>query len=208
MITGILKEIKVAENRVSMTPAGVEAMVSRGHTLLVEKNAGIGSGFEDKQLRTRPADTTDFRPGGILAGKVTGWQLMVLLGLYTFGTGKVEDAEIARRLRELHVYCEIHPFQAVTPDFLTDFSPKAVIFSGGPASVMDEGSPRPPEMVFDLWVPILGICYGQQVMMQMLGGYNQWVVVLAIVLNVLVLVGVFMAIAAGMNADTAGYQGY
>jgi alanine dehydrogenase len=47
MITGILKEIKVAENRVSMTPAGVEAMVSRGHTLLVEKNAGIGSGFED-----------------------------------------------------------------------------------------------------------------------------------------------------------------
>ena len=47
MITGILKEIKVAENRVSMTPAGVEAMVSRGHTLLVEKNAGIGSGFEN-----------------------------------------------------------------------------------------------------------------------------------------------------------------
>ncbi|MEL6690932.1 MAG: GMP synthase (glutamine-hydrolyzing), partial [Pseudomonadota bacterium] len=77
---------------------------------------------------------------------------------------------IARRLRELSVYCEIHPFQNVTADFLAKFAPKAVIFSGGPASVIDEGSPRPPEAVFDLGVPILGICYGQQVMMQMLGG--------------------------------------
>ncbi|MBV7409824.1 glutamine-hydrolyzing GMP synthase [Maritimibacter sp. DP1N21-5] len=77
---------------------------------------------------------------------------------------------IARRLRELNVYCEIHPFQNVTEDFLTDFAPKAVIFSGGPASVIDEGSPRPPAGVFDLGVPILGICYGQQVMMEMLGG--------------------------------------
>ena len=77
---------------------------------------------------------------------------------------------IARRLRELNVYCEIHPFQNVTDAFLKAFSPKAVIFSGGPASVTHEGSPRPPESVFDLDVPILGICYGQQVMMQMLGG--------------------------------------
>ena len=77
---------------------------------------------------------------------------------------------IARRLRELSVYCEIHPFQKVTEDFLKEFAPKAVIFSGGPASVIDEGSPRPPASVFDLGVPILGICYGQQVMMQTLGG--------------------------------------
>ena len=77
---------------------------------------------------------------------------------------------IARRLRELGVYCEIHPFQSVDAAFLSDFAPKAVIFSGGPASVIDDGSPRPPQEVFDLGVPILGICYGQQVMMQMLGG--------------------------------------
>ena len=77
---------------------------------------------------------------------------------------------IARRLRELGVYCEIHPFQNVDATFLREFAPKAVIFSGGPASVIDEGSPRPPEEVFELGVPILGICYGQQVMMQMLGG--------------------------------------
>ena len=77
---------------------------------------------------------------------------------------------IARRLRELNVYCEIHPYQAVDGAFLTEFAPKAVILSGGPCSVIDDGSPRPPESVFTLGVPVLGICYGQQVMMQMLGG--------------------------------------
>ncbi len=77
---------------------------------------------------------------------------------------------IARRLRELNVYCEIHPFQNVSDAFVRDFAPKAVILSGGPASVIDAGSPRPPATVFDLGVPVLGICYGQQVMMQMLGG--------------------------------------
>ena len=77
---------------------------------------------------------------------------------------------IARRLREASVYCEIHPYQKVTAQFLAKFAPKAVIFSGGPASVIDAGSPRPPAEVFDLGVPVLGICYGQQVMMAMLGG--------------------------------------
>ena len=77
---------------------------------------------------------------------------------------------IARRLRELNVYCEIHPFQNVTDQFLDKFAPQAVIFSGGPASVIDDNSPRPPQSVFELGVPILGICYGQQVIMQMLGG--------------------------------------
>ncbi|UWR20856.1 glutamine-hydrolyzing GMP synthase [Sulfitobacter sp. S190] len=77
---------------------------------------------------------------------------------------------IARRLRELNVYCEIHPFNNVDDAFLASFAPKAVILSGGPASVIDEGSPRPPHKVFDLNVPVLGICYGQQVMMEVLGG--------------------------------------
>tara|TARA_R110000787_G_scaffold22471_5_gene65259 strand:- start:11 stop:1585 length:1575 start_codon:yes stop_codon:yes gene_type:complete len=77
---------------------------------------------------------------------------------------------IARRLRELNVFCEIHPFNTVTYAFLADFAPKAVIFSGGPSSVFADGAPMPPQSVFDLGVPILGICYGQQVMMQCLGG--------------------------------------
>jgi len=77
---------------------------------------------------------------------------------------------IARRLRELNVYCEIHPYQNVDDSFLSDFAPKAVILSGGPASVFDDGSPRPPNGLFDFGVPVLGICYGQQVMMHLLGG--------------------------------------
>ena len=77
---------------------------------------------------------------------------------------------IARRLRELNVYCEIHPFQKVTDAFLADFAPKAVILSGGPASVFAAGAPMPPLTLFDLGVPVLGICYGQQVMMHVLGG--------------------------------------
>ena len=77
---------------------------------------------------------------------------------------------IARRLRELNVYCEIHPYQNVTDAFLTELSPKAIIFSGGPDSVMRDGSPRPPQSAYTLGVPILGICYGQQVMMHDLGG--------------------------------------
>ncbi|WP_227268130.1 glutamine-hydrolyzing GMP synthase [Roseobacter weihaiensis] len=77
---------------------------------------------------------------------------------------------IARRLRELNVYCEIHPFHLVDDGFLAEFAPKAVIFSGGPSSVFAAGAPMPPRSVFDLGVPILGICYGQQVMMHCLGG--------------------------------------
>ncbi|GGL80123.1 GMP synthase [glutamine-hydrolyzing] [Wenxinia marina] len=77
---------------------------------------------------------------------------------------------IARRLRELNVYCEIHPFQNVTAAMLAEKAPKAVILSGGPDSVTRPGSPRPPREVFELGVPILGICYGQQVMMEELGG--------------------------------------
>ncbi|WP_299813238.1 glutamine-hydrolyzing GMP synthase [uncultured Roseibium sp.] len=77
---------------------------------------------------------------------------------------------IARRLRELNVYCEIHPYQNVTDAFLSEFAPKAVIFSGGPDTVTRKDAPRPPASVYDLGVPVLGICYGQQVMMQQLGG--------------------------------------
>jgi len=77
---------------------------------------------------------------------------------------------IARRLRELNVYCEIHPFHAVDAGFLDRFAPRAVILSGGPDSVTREGSPRAPQRLFEMGVPVLGICYGQQAMMVQLGG--------------------------------------
>ena len=77
---------------------------------------------------------------------------------------------IARRLRELNVYCEIHPFNNVDFTFLKEFNPKAVILSGGPSSVTKNGSPRAPKELFRMGIPLLGICYGQQVMMHQLGG--------------------------------------
>ncbi len=77
---------------------------------------------------------------------------------------------IARRLREAGVYCEIHPFNRVDKAMLDDFVPKAVILSGGPASVKAEASPRAPQDVFELGVPVLGICYGEQTICAQLGG--------------------------------------
>ena len=76
---------------------------------------------------------------------------------------------IARRLRESGVYCEIWPFNA-DPGRIRGFNPRAIILSGGPASVPDAGSPRAPMEVFDAGVPVLGICYGQMAMCAQLGG--------------------------------------
>ena len=76
---------------------------------------------------------------------------------------------IGRRVREAGVYCEIIPFQSAEQAFHR-MKPKAVIFSGGPASVLDQGSPRAPQVVFDSGLPILGICYGQQTLATQLGG--------------------------------------
>ncbi len=76
---------------------------------------------------------------------------------------------IARRLRETHVYCEIHPYD-VGDDFVRSFAPKGIVLSGGPNSVTDGDTPRAPEAVWSLGVPVLGICYGMQTMAAQLGG--------------------------------------
>lgn len=76
---------------------------------------------------------------------------------------------IARRVRELNVYCEIFS-PRVTRDEIARVNPVGVIFSGGPASVYDDGAPRAPEFIFELGVPILGICYGMQLLAYQLGG--------------------------------------
>ncbi len=77
---------------------------------------------------------------------------------------------IARRVREIGVYCEIHPFNKVTDASLKAFAPKGIILSGGPASVLDIDTPKADDAVFTLGVPVLGICYGQQTMVAQLGG--------------------------------------
>jgi GMP synthase (glutamine-hydrolysing) len=76
---------------------------------------------------------------------------------------------IARRVRELGVYCEILPWD-VTNEDVRKWKPRGIILSGGPESVTDQEPPRSPQAVFELGVPVLGICYGMQTMAQQLGG--------------------------------------
>src|SRR5947199_4282271 len=76
---------------------------------------------------------------------------------------------IARRVREEKVYCEIVPFQKAEEAFRA-MQPKAVILSGGPASVHEPGAPLAPMAIFEAGVPVLGICYGEQAMAAQLGG--------------------------------------
>ena len=76
---------------------------------------------------------------------------------------------IARRVREQQVYCELHPFD-VSDDFVRSFNPQGIILSGGPNSVYEATDWKAPQAVFELGVPVLGICYGMQTMAEQLGG--------------------------------------
>lgn len=76
---------------------------------------------------------------------------------------------IARRIRECNVYCEVHSYN-IGLDKLREMNPKGIIFTGGPNSVYAEGSPLCGKGVFDLEIPVLGICYGSQMMAHLLGG--------------------------------------
>jgi GMP synthase (glutamine-hydrolysing) len=80
---------------------------------------------------------------------------------------------IARRVRELSVYCEIHP-NDVSDAFVREFAPRGVILSGSHASTYEDVSLRAPAAVFELGVPVLGICYGMQTMAEQLGGKVEW----------------------------------
>ena len=76
---------------------------------------------------------------------------------------------IARRVREAHVYCEIHPFSLPLEE-VQKLNPKGIILSGGPFSVYDSRSPKSDPAILKLGIPILGICYGMQLMTEQLGG--------------------------------------
>lgn len=76
---------------------------------------------------------------------------------------------IGRRIREIGVYCEIHPWD-MDAAAITAFQPKGIVLSGGPETVTQTGTPRAPDLVFQLSVPVLGICYGMQTMATQLGG--------------------------------------
>ena len=90
-------------------------------------------------------------------------------GIVILDFGSQYTQLIARRIRELHIYSEILPYNA-TIDEIKKHKPKGIILSGGPASVYHSDAPKPDERIFDLNIPILGICYGLQLLTQHFGG--------------------------------------
>ena len=76
---------------------------------------------------------------------------------------------VARRVREAHVYCEIVSYRTPLPEILA-MSPKGIILTGGPNSVYEAGAPTAGRELFETGIPVLGLCYGAQLMMQVLGG--------------------------------------
>ena len=112
----------------------------------------------------RPASATASQAATVSHGNIHAHRILIL----DFGAQYTQL--IARRVRELGVYCEIHPWD-VTDDEVRAFKPRGVILSGGPESVTDAQPPKVPDSVFTLGVPVLGICYGMQTMAQQLGGH-------------------------------------
>ena len=76
---------------------------------------------------------------------------------------------IARRVRENHVYCEVYPYQKAV-EKIKELQPQGIIFTGGPASVYEDNAPKIDAAIFDMGIPVLGLCYGMQFMAQTLGG--------------------------------------
>jgi GMP synthase (glutamine-hydrolysing) len=122
-------------------------------------------------------------PGGISPGPAV-WRPLLLPDIFVdwfamhdkiliLDFGSQVTQLIARRVREAQVYCEIHP-NDVSDDFIRDFAPKGIILSGSHASTYEDHQLRAPQAVWDLGVPVLGICYGMQTMAVQLGGKVDW----------------------------------
>ena len=91
-------------------------------------------------------------------------------GILIIDYGSQYTQLIARRIRELNVFCEIYPFNKISILLLKKIEPKGIILSGGPNSVLDKNSPQLENYLLDFKVPILGICYGLQLLSQKLDG--------------------------------------
>lgn len=128
-----------------------------------QAEAGVDSASPVSRSRNVPeADLESV--GVVVSTPATDQDTIVVLDF-----GSQYSRLIARRIREANVYCEIVPHDA-SWDRLAALQPKGFVLSGGPASVYDEGAPRCPQEVFNSGVPVLGICYGMQLMALEMGG--------------------------------------
>jgi GMP synthase (glutamine-hydrolysing) len=108
-----------------------------------------------------------FRPLGLVLADVLPMASRQSVLILDYGSQYTQL--IARRIRECHVYCEIHP-GTLDVEAIKRIAPQAIILSGGPQSVYDQGAPHSDPRLFELGLPVLGICYGEQLMAHQLGG--------------------------------------
>ena len=138
-----------------------------GHRVLAPDDAEVEAYLETALQAPAPPRTPEDRPGGAVARGESSSSEPDTVIVLDFGSQYAQL--IARRVRELHVYSELVPFD--TPwKRIAKRRPRAVILSGGPASVYEEGAPRPDPALWTSGVPILGICYGLHLMAHELGG--------------------------------------
>ena len=140
-------------------------LANAGHRVLAPDDAEVEAYLETALKAPAPQRYADDRPGGSRSGAATDEPDSVVV--LDFGSQFAQL--IARRVRELNVYSELLPHDTPWPE-IERRRPKAIILSGGPMSVYDEGAPRPDPGIWSGDIPVLGICYGAQLMARELGG--------------------------------------
>jgi GMP synthase (glutamine-hydrolysing) len=139
-------------------------LANAGHRVLAPDDAEVEAYLEAALNAPAPKRSADDRPGTRSGAATDEPDSVVVLD---FGSQFAQL--IARRVRELHVYSELLPHDTPWPE-IERRKPKAIILSGGPMSVYDEGAPRPDPGIWGGHIPVLGICYGAQLMARELGG--------------------------------------
>src|SRR3989441_12181648 len=144
-------------------PAPREPDSERSHP--TSEDLELSSYLEAAAGEERPDDTSRRdTPQARLAAEPAARETVIILDF-----GSQYSMLIARRVRECHVYCELVPHDAPWEQ-VERLNPRGFILSGGPASVYDEGAPQAPAYVFKSGLPVLGICYGMQLLAHQLGG--------------------------------------
>lgn len=162
----IVKKVKKTAVKKSVKGKSVKTVQHKIH-----KKSSAKSGFMSHGVRksVKPKTPKLRAPKGRMkfSVKITKQRNKDLILILDFGSQYTQL--IARRIRENKVFCRIVPFN-ITPEEILKQNPKGLILSGGPLSVYDQGSPLPHPEIFDMDLPVLGICYGMQVIVQMFGG--------------------------------------
>ena len=142
-------------------------LANAGHRVLASDDAEVEAYLEVALDAAAPVRPHVDRPGGAVPrGEGSGGEPDTVVVL-DFGSQYAQL--IARRVRELHVYSELLPFDTPWPE-IEKRRPRAIILSGGPSSVYEDGAPRPDPAVWSAGIPVLGICYGLHLMARELGG--------------------------------------